>query len=190
VTERPPDPEELFTTGGEREVLEAFVDCQRQEILRAVRGVSEADARRRLVPSMTTLAGILKHMSAVERNWFQRRLAQANPADIDGPSRGDDPSWLVGPAETVDDLIAEYDKACDLSREIAARFGLDDSVPHERLGRVSLRYIYAHMIRETARHAGHADIIRETIDGATMYELIAGLEGWEIQGWVKPWARG
>lgn len=161
------EPEELLSTGGERELVEAFVDCQRREIVRAVRGVSEADARRRLVPSMTTLAGILKHMSAVERNWFQRRLAQVDPADIDGHSRGDDPSWLVDLGETVDDLVAEYDKACDQSREIAARFGLDDSVPHERLGRVSLRWIYAHMIEETARHAGHADIIREQIDGHT-----------------------
>ncbi len=54
----------------------------------------------------------------------------------------------------------------------------------------SVRWVILHVINELARHAGHADIIRETIDGATMYELIAGLEGWEIQGWVKPWARG
>jgi hypothetical protein len=53
-----------------------------------------------------------------------------------------------------------------------------------------VRWVILHVINELARHAGHADIIRETIDGATMYELIAGLEGWEIQGWVKPWARG
>ncbi len=165
VTDPESYPEDLVSTGAEREMFEAFLDAQRREVVRAVRGVSAADANRRLVPSLTTLAGILKHLSAVERSWFQRRLAQRDPADIDGRAFGDDPSWTVGPDESVDDLIAEYDWACAQSREVAAGCQLDDAVPHERLGEVSLRWIYAHMIEETARHAGHADILREQIDG-------------------------
>ena len=160
-------PEELVSTAGEREVWEAFLDCQRREVKACVEGVSEADARRRLVPSMTTLAGVLKHLSGVERNWFQRRLGQRAPEDIAGNSRGDDPSWIVAPEETIADLVAEYDEACARSREIAAGFGIDDQVPHEVYGGISLRWVYAHMIEETARHAGHADILREQIDGTS-----------------------
>ena len=71
-------------------------------------------------------------------------------------SRGDEASWQVGADETVADVVAEYAAACATSREIAAGFTLDDSVPHDRLGRVSMRWIYVHMIEELARHAGHA----------------------------------
>ena len=65
------------------------------------------------------------------------------------------------------DVIAEFDASCAESRRIAAGFALDDTVPHDRLGPVSLRWIYVHMIREHARHVGHADILREQIDGVT-----------------------
>jgi uncharacterized damage-inducible protein DinB len=167
VTDHAPEPVELVRTASERELLEAFLEQQRLEVVRAVRGVAEADARRRLVPSLTTLAGILKHLSAVERNWFQRRLARRDPADIAGRAFGDDPSWQVGPEETVEDLIAEYEQACVQSRELVARYELDEVVRHERVGPVSLRWIYAHMVEETARHAGHADILREQIDGTS-----------------------
>ncbi|MGW0804098.1 DinB family protein [Nonomuraea sp. NPDC002799] len=160
-------PEELVSTGTEREVLEAFLDCHRREIKAKVTGVSEADARRRVVPSLTTLAGLIAHVTAVEKNWFQRLLAQRDPADIPGNSRGDDQSWELGPEDTLDGLIADYDKVCEESRHIAAGFTLDDAVPSKRLGQVSLRWIYIHMIEETAQHAGHADILRELIDGAT-----------------------
>ncbi|MEV0230133.1 DinB family protein [Nonomuraea sp. NPDC050786] len=160
-------PEELVSTGTEREVLEAFLDCHRRQIKAKVAGVSEADARRRIVPSRTTLAGLIKHLTAVERNWFQRQLARRDPADIPGNSRGDDQSWELSPDDTLDSLIAEYDRVCEESRLVAAGFTLDDTVPSKRLGEMSLRWIYAHMIEETAQHEGHADILRELIDGTT-----------------------
>ncbi|MEO3875277.1 DinB family protein [Nonomuraea sp. B12E4] len=122
VVSTPLWPEELVSTGTEREVLEAFLDCQRRQIKAKIAGVSEADARRRIVPSMTTLAGLIKHLAAVERNWFQRQLAQRDPADIPGNSRGDDQSWELGPDDTLDSLIAEYDTVCEESRRIAAGF--------------------------------------------------------------------
>jgi uncharacterized damage-inducible protein DinB len=159
-------PDELVSTGTEREILEAFLEFHRGVVKRKVLGLSEEDVRRSLVPSLTTLAGILKHLSAVERSWFQRRLAQRSPDAIEGDSRGADNTWAIADDESIDDLTAEYDEACSESRRIAAELELEDSVPHERLGRVSLRWVYVHMIEETARHAGHADILREQIDGA------------------------
>lgn len=163
----PPDQAELVSTGTEREVLEGFLDYHRHHLKRRLDGLSEEQARRQLVPSLTTLIGLVKHLAAVERGWFQRTLAQRPPEEIGANSRGDDPSWAVGPHETIADVTAEYDEACARSREIAAGFAPDHVVPHGRLGQVSLRWIYVHMIEETAQHAGHADILREQIDGVT-----------------------
>lgn len=155
-------------TGGERQVLDEFLNYYRQVIKRKVYGVAEDKARQRLVGSLTTLAGLLKHLAAVEREWFQRTVAQLSAEQIgaicDGQS---DEGWQVSDDETVPGLIAEYEQACARSREIAARFDLDDQVPHGYFGQVSLRWIYVHMIEETARHVGHADILREQTDGST-----------------------
>lgn len=159
--------EELVCTAGERELLEGFLEYHRQVVRGKVRGLSEEDARRRLVPSSTTPIGLIKHAAAVERAWFQHYLAGRPREQIAGNARGDAPSWEVGQDETIADVIAEFDAACAESRQIAAGFALDDTVPHDRLGPVSLRWIYVHMIREHARHVGHADILREQIDGAT-----------------------
>lgn len=148
--------------GGEREVLEASLDLQRAVIKRKAGGLSAQQARRSLVPSATTIAGLLKHLAVVEGVWFEQILAQ-QPSPLPDP----DATFAVGDQETVEDLIAAYDAACARSREVAAKFELDYAVPQDQLGQVSLRWIYTHMIEETARHAGHADILRELIDGAT-----------------------
>jgi uncharacterized damage-inducible protein DinB len=156
----------LATTGTEREVLEFFLDFYRGIVKNKVRGLAEDQIRERRVESLTTLAGMLKHLAVDERDWFQRTLAQYSDEQIGALAHGsDDRSWQVSDAETLDDLIAEYDKAGAQSRKIAAQFDLGHIVPHHQLGQVSLRWIYVHMIEETARHAGHADIMREQIDG-------------------------
>ena len=85
---------------------------------------------------------------------------------MSSPGGGED-SWELAGDETVGSLVEEYRRTCEQSRQTAARFALDDAVPQRRLGRVSLRWIYVHMIEETARHVGHADILREQTDGAT-----------------------
>jgi uncharacterized damage-inducible protein DinB len=159
--------DELVATGSEREVLEAFLDWHRQVLVRKVSGVSEQEARRRRVPSSTTLAGLIKHMIGVERGWFQRVLAGRPAEDIGLNVGGGDDSWELTENETVEALAEEYQRTCDQSRQTAAGFALDDAVPNRRLGQVSLRWIYVHMIEETARHVGHADILREQTDGAT-----------------------
>jgi hypothetical protein len=173
MTELPtdePDPGERIATADERVLLETFLDLYRETIKRKVRGVSEEDAVRRLVPSATTLVGIVKHLRWVELNWFQRVLAGRPPEDLPRvPWSDEDPDadFRLEPGETVERIIGEYDQECDRSRAVAAGHSLDDTGTHRRMGPVSLRWIYVHMIEETARHAGHADILREQIDGTT-----------------------
>jgi uncharacterized damage-inducible protein DinB len=159
------------STGSERQVLEAFLDFHRQVLVSKVDGVSESEARHRRVPSKTTLAGLIKHMTGVERGWFQEVLAGCKPEDIGPNGGGGDESWDLAENETVSSLVKEYEQTCEQSRQTAARFALDDAVPEPDMGQVSLRWIYVHMIEETARHVGHADILREQTDGA------AGLDG-------------
>jgi uncharacterized damage-inducible protein DinB len=163
--------DELVAAGTEREVLEAFLDFHRGVLIRKVSGISQQEARYRRVPSKTTLAGLVKHMIGVERGWFQRVLAGRQAADIGPNVGGGDDSWELAEDETVQSLVEEYRRTCEQSRQTAARFALDDVVPQRRLGQVSLRWIYVHMIEETARHVGHADILREQTDGA------AGVDG-------------
>src|SRR5215467_8296486 len=151
----------------ERETLEGFLEYHRSALSGKLRGLSEEDARRRLVPSLTTLLGLVSHAAAVERNWFQHYLGGKPREAITGNARGDAPSWDVGAGQTIAGVIAEFGSACAASRQIAAGFTLDQTVPHDRLGQVSLRWIYVHIIREHARHVGHADILREQIDGTT-----------------------
>ena len=161
------DEEDLVAVAGERETLEGFLEYHRRVLSGKLRGLSEEDARRRLVPSLTTLLGLVSHAASVERNWFQHCLGGKPREEITGNARGDDPSWDVGADKTISDVIAEFESACAASRQIAAGFALDQTVPHDELGQVSLRFIYMNIFGEYARHAGHADILREQIDGAT-----------------------
>lgn len=157
----------LARTGDERAVLESFLDFHRAIVLRKARGLSDADASRRLVPSLTTLAGLLQHLALVEGNWLPRLFAP-EPGDVYLTSEEEaEASFTLGPADTVETLAVRYEAACARSRAIAARFDLDHVVPHPQLGEVSLRWVLVHLIEETARHAGHADILRELTDGQT-----------------------
>jgi hypothetical protein len=160
----PTPPDVLVVTGTEREVLEGFLELYRGILPGKLAGLGEDDARRSLVPSRTTLIGLVKHLASVEREWFGMVLGRRSAQEV-GISAGD--GWVVGPEDTVPDVLNDYRRACAESRTVAAGLGLEDTVPHAQLGSVSLRWIYVHMIEESARHAGHADILREQTDGRT-----------------------
>ncbi len=151
--------------GPEKELLTAFLDFHRDTLLWKLDGLSEADAHRVSTPSGVTLLGLVKHLAYVERNWFQIVFAGL---DLEVPWTGEDPDadFRIEPDEAVADIVAFYRAEVERSREITAAASLDDIArrptrPH------SLRRILIHMIEETARHNGHADILRELTDGAT-----------------------
>jgi hypothetical protein len=152
-----------ITTGAERPLLESMLDRNRAELINTVRGLSEEDARRRLVASMTTPIGLLKHAAVAERIWFQHVLAGLPKSECDGGTASGDASFMIDANETLVDVIAEFERASERSRAIAADFDLDDIRTHPRLGDVSLRFIYLFATEDFARHAGHGDILREQI---------------------------
>ncbi|MFW0790614.1 DinB family protein [Gordonia sp. CPCC 205333] len=156
----------MITNGTEREVIESMLDSNRQALVDSVRGLSESAARRRLVVSLTTPISLVKHAAAAERIWFQRFWAGLDESDCDGYSRRDEGTFLVADDETLEDVIAEFEQASARSRSIAARFGLDDVKDNPREGTVSMRWTLLLMLQEFARHAGHADILREQIDAS------------------------
>ncbi|MGW6424832.1 DinB family protein [Nocardia sp. NPDC055053] len=153
-----------ITNGAERATIENMLDRNRAALIETARGLSEADARRRLVASLTTPISLLKHAAAAERIWFQRFWAGLDESECDGYSRRDEGTFTVTDDESLADVIAEFERASTRSREIASRFDLDDTLDIPREGKVSMRWTLLAMIQEFARHAGHGDILREQID--------------------------
>ncbi len=155
----------LVTTGSEREVLDAWLDFHRGVVVAKVAGVDAGEAARRHVPSQTTLAGLLQHLAVTEREWFQQTVA-GRPAEPGEGPEDPDTSWDLPEEADLAALVAAYEAECARSRTVVAEHGLDDVVRHPQLGEVSVRWVMVHVIEETARHAGHADILRELTDGS------------------------
>jgi uncharacterized damage-inducible protein DinB len=150
----------------EREMLEAWLEFHRITLVLKCEGLDDASRKSRPVTtSKLSLHGLVRHMAEVERNWFRRVLLR----DPDAPSIWFDPSVEDSELVPLDDADWEADLVawqaeCDASRKAAAARALDDT--GQRHGKpCSLRWIYAHMIEEYARHNGHADLIRELVDG-------------------------
>ncbi|MGW0160218.1 DinB family protein [Mycobacterium sp. NPDC003323] len=153
-----------ITTGSERAIIENLLDHNREALIATARGLSEDDARRRLVPSLTTPISLVKHAAAAERIWFQRFWAGLDESECDGYARRDEGTFTVAEDELLPQVIVEFERASQRSREIASRFDLDDTKDNPREGRVSMRWTLLMFIQEFARHAGHGDILREQID--------------------------
>lgn len=151
----------------EKETLEAFIDYQRSSLVLKVRGLDKEEATRRLVPSVTTILGVMKHLAYVEAWWFQDIFAGR---DIEYPWTDEDPDaeFRVADDETIESVIDLYESMTGESRKITAASNLDDVSQREDRGNTfSLRWVILHMIEETARHLGQVDILRELTDGAT-----------------------
>ncbi|MGO9198798.1 MAG: DinB family protein [Acidimicrobiales bacterium] len=151
----------------EREMLEGWLEFHRMTLLLKCEGLDDASRKSRPVPtSKLSLHGLVRHMAEVERNWFRRVLLRNPDLGYIWLDPAVDDSELV-PLDEADweaDL-AVWQAECAASREAAARHGLDDT-GLRRGEPCTLRWIYTHMIEEYARHNGHADLIREMIDGS------------------------
>ena len=148
--------------GSERAQLLAFVADNRREVEALLDGLTEEQARARLVPSATTLLGIVKHCTFVEKVWFHVSLRGQSRAEVGIPEAAED-SWLLEDTDTVASVAAAYREAWAEADELAAPYDLDDLATHNRRGPLTVRWIYVHLVEELARHAGHGDILREQV---------------------------
>jgi uncharacterized damage-inducible protein DinB len=150
----------------ERALLTGFLDWNRAVVEHKVGGLAPVDAHRVMTATGLSPLGVIAHLVAVEIAWFDETFA-GNAVD---PIWDDYGSFRPHPEDTAESLITEYQRACATSREICSQApSLDDLSARatELRGNVSLRWILVHVIAETARHAGHLDIMREAIDGRT-----------------------
>ncbi len=155
---------------GERESLETWLDFHRTTLLYKCAGLTaEQLARRPVPPSTLSLLGLVRHMAEVERWWFRRLFAgQPGVGDLFITDEYPDGEFDLAEAGGAEEDLATFGTECDLARTAAAGRSLDDTFPDPRQGEpIDLRWVYAHMIEEYARHNGHADILREQIDGVT-----------------------
>lgn len=150
-----------FAEPDERRALEQMVEVQRTEIARLLDRVTEDEARERLVPSLTTVLGLVKHAVFVEQVWFHHRVAGRSRAAIGLPD-DIDTSFQLTPDDTIASVRAAFESACAESRRIAGEHTMEETLPW-RLGPISLRFMHLHLIAEYARHAGHGDVLVEQL---------------------------
>jgi uncharacterized damage-inducible protein DinB len=176
----------------ERALLLAYISQQRDGIRNAAFGLTDEQAR--LTPTAGTLSigGLVKHVAATEEHWIDLVLQRNRPGSQAEYVEG----FCLREDETLAGALARYAEVAGATEAVVNGIDdLDQPVPVPKgvpwfpadVEAWSVRWVLLHLVEETARHAGHADIIREALDGATMYALMAGAEGWPETEWLKPW---
>jgi uncharacterized damage-inducible protein DinB len=155
--------------GDERTILTSFLDWHRETLALKCAGLSTEELSRTAIPpSGLSLHGLLRHLAAVERWWFRVRFAREQVPLLyysdENPNQD-----FTGTGGDVSEALATWRAECDLARDIVGRSDLDDTGELQTGEPISLRRILVHMIAEYARHNGHADLLRERIDGSTGY---------------------
>lgn len=187
----------------ERSALRDYLAFHQSAYFAVSYGLTDKQARSTPSVSALSIGGLVKHVTAMQRSWMARvaaapDLPPRDPRPFDEIAREFADQHVMGPDETLAGLLEAFAARNAESLRLVETADLDTPVPvpqdipwfPKNQQAWSVRWVILHVINELARHAGHADIIRETIDGATMYELIAGLEGWSVRGWVQPWQKG
>ena len=187
---------------GERQTLIEFLRFNQDAFSAVCYGLTDEQARSKPSVSALSIGGLIKHATGVQRSWVDRVKAapDAPPAD---PRPFEDivadyaDQYVMRDDETLEDLLARLREQNAETLQALGEVDLDTPVPVPQhvpwfpkdVANWSVRWVAMHLLEELSRHAGHADIIRESIDGATMYELMAGWEGWPETEWVKPWRK-
>jgi len=180
----------------EHDLLLGFVRQQREVLRLTAHGLTDEQARQAAVPpSPLTVGGLVKHVTLVEQNWIDMILERerAETAEDDYAD-----AFTMRADESLDDLLAasiavgdKTDRVVRAIPDLGQRVPVPRGVPWfpQDLDFWNVRWVAMHLVEELTRHAGHCDIIRESIDGATMYELMAGILGWPETDWIKPWRK-
>jgi uncharacterized damage-inducible protein DinB len=186
----------------ERSALREYLAYHQSAFFAVSYGLTDEQARLTPTVSALSIGGLIKHVTGMQRTWMSRVAAAPDappkdPRSFDEIAKDFGDQHVMRPDETLDGLRSalEAQNAHSLqlveTADLAAKVPVPQDIPWFPKGIKdwSVRWVILHVINELTRHSGHADIIRESIDGATMYELLAALEGWSIDGWVQPWAK-
>jgi uncharacterized damage-inducible protein DinB len=179
----------------ERQALLAFLAQQRAAVRNACYGLTDQQARETSTASTLSLGGLVNHLAQVERDWTQRITTDTTqgPHDPEAEMAHYFDGFRLADGETLAGVLHEYEEAAagtDVAVSAIEDLGRPVPLPEAPwfpAGDCTVRWALVHMIEETARHAGHADILRESLDGASAGALMAAAEGWPEDGWVKPW---
>jgi hypothetical protein len=184
----------------ERNALREFLAYQQSAFVAVAYGLTDEQARSTPTVSTLSIGGLIKHITGVQRGWMARVAAAPHepPADdrpFEERAAEYQDEYVMRPDETLAQLLDALTRQNAASLRLVETADLDTAVPVPRdapwfpsdVDAWSVRWVFEHLLTELARHAGHADIIRETIDGATMYELVAAAEHMEPQPWLTPW---
>jgi hypothetical protein len=187
----------------ERNALREYLAYHQSAFFAVAYGLTDEQARSTPSVSALSIGGLVKHATGLQCTWMARVAAAPgappkDPRPFDEIAKEFADQHLMRPDETLAGLLRAFAAQNTTSLQLVDTANLDAvvPVPHDipwfpkDLEAWSVRWVILHVINELARHSGHADIIRESIDGATMYELIAGLENWEPRPWVTPWRPG
>lgn len=186
----------------ERDALLAYLAQQHDALRIAAYGLTDEQARATPTVGSLSVGGLIKHVAATETSWIDLIPTGRDPVpEVDrGPQEKREHDYLadftLGPGETLDSALTALATALErVEATIATVPDLDAPVPVPKgvpwfpsdLDAWSVRWVLLHLIEEIARHAGHADIVRESIDGATAYPSMAAAEGWPTTPWMTPW---
>ena len=178
----------------EQEGLLAYLAQMRYVLRLTAYGLSDEQLRATPSASALSVGGLIKHCASTEENWLATIRGATQKADYAAYAD----NFRLTDDETIDDVFARYDRVAEQLEttvsglgDLGHRIPVDHSVPWNRkdLEFFTVRWILLHLIQETARHTGHADIVRETIDGATAFPLLAAAEGRPATAWLKPWTK-
>jgi uncharacterized damage-inducible protein DinB len=186
----------------ERSALREYLAYHQSAFVAVAYGLTDEQARQTPTVSELSIGGLIKHVTGMQRTWMSRVAAAPDappkdPRSFDEIAKEFGDQHVMRPDETLDGLLRAFEEENAKSLQLTETADLDAKVPVPQdipwfpkgIKDWSVRWVILHVINELTRHCGHADIIRESIDGATMYELLAALEGWSIDGWVQPWAK-
>ncbi len=187
----------------ERHALREFVAYHQGSYRAVAYGLSEQQARATPTASALSIGGLIKHATGMQRTWMARVAAApaappADPRPREQIAREFQDQFVLHPHESLAEALEALTAQNAETLRLLESTDLDAAVPVPRsapwfptdVPAWTVRWVFHHVINELARHAGHADIIRESIDGATMYELVAAAEGWQPTTWLTPWQPG
>ena len=163
-----PSPADGPMTGDDRPILEGYLNYQRSTLLNICAGLTGEQLARRPIPSSNlSLLGLIRHLAKVERTWFRQRAARQPVPPMYDPARGKDADFNDAVAAEAETDIARLQEEWRLADQAAAGLDFDDTLDTGHGDTFSVRMMYVHLIGEYARHNGHADLLREAIDGVT-----------------------